>query len=122
MNAALLGRVVVVAGEHPAFAELVAALADAGAFVAFVSAEQTVSSASASFRADPADPSVWERVAPHVEQRLGPVDVVLADSGCTTTVAPVFLPDLRRRGHGDVLTAPADAAMTELLTLVAGTR
>jgi hypothetical protein len=122
MNAAVLGRVVVVAGEHPAFPDLVNALTDAGAFVAFVSATRTVPSAGASFRADPADPSVWGRVAPHVEQRLGPVDVVVAEAACLTVVEPVFLPDLRRRGHGAVLTAAPGATADDLLTQVADTR
>jgi hypothetical protein len=121
MSAALLGRVVVVAGGHPGFPGLVDALVEAGAFVAFVAADATAPAAHAGFRADPTDPQVWERVAPHVEQRLGPVDAVVVDGSADAVVRSVFLTDLRRRGHGDVLLAGAEASADDLLSLVAGT-
>jgi NAD(P)-dependent dehydrogenase (short-subunit alcohol dehydrogenase family) len=120
LNPALLGRVVVVAGSHPTFPDLVTALTDAGAFVAFVSSAGGRSVAHAGFNADPTDPAVWERVAPHVEQRLGPVDLVVGDAGTVDVLEPVFRPDLLRRGHGDVVTAAADVTPELLLSQLVG--
>lgn len=101
----LLGRVVVVAGHAPDLAALAADLVGAGALVAFVAPDGGVPAAQASVRADPADSTVWERIAPHVEQRLGPVDGVVTDARSEATVRAVFGPDLVRRGHGSVLLA-----------------
>jgi NAD(P)-dependent dehydrogenase (short-subunit alcohol dehydrogenase family) len=98
----LLGRVVVVAGRVTGLSRLATALVDAGALVAYVAPTDAVPVAHASVRADPADPSVWERIAPHVEQRLGPVDGVVTDAATAATVEAVFGPDLVRRGHGSV--------------------
>lgn len=120
MNASLLGRVVVVAGSHPTFPDLVAKLVDAGAFVAFVSTTGGGPVAHAGFKTDPADPVVWERVAPHVEQRLGPVDLVVGDAHTGQLLESVFRPDLVRRGHGDVVVAAPDATPDQLLSQLAG--
>jgi hypothetical protein len=114
----LLGRVVVVAGHAPTLASLAAALVDAGALVAFVAPNASAPTADAQVHADPADPQVWERIAPHVEQRLGPVDGVVTDAATRPTVEAVFGPDLLRRGHGAVLVGddlPAEAVVSALL-------
>jgi NAD(P)-dependent dehydrogenase (short-subunit alcohol dehydrogenase family) len=121
LNPVLLGRVVVIAGSHPTFPDLVAALAGGGAFVALVSPAGGRSVAHAGFNADPADPAVWERVAPHVEQRLGPVDLVVGDAGTVAVLEPVFRPDLLRRGHGDVVTADPDSTVEQLLSQLVDT-
>jgi hypothetical protein len=121
VNPSLLGRVVVIAGSHPTFPEVVATLVDAGALVAFVSADASASVAHADVRADPTDASVWDRVAPHVEQRLGPVDLVVGDTASVVVLEAVFRADLVRRGHGDVLVAAPDVTPAQLFSQVAGT-
>jgi len=75
------------------------------------------------FRADASAVATWERVAPQIEQRLGPVDVVLADAHCVETLRQVFDADLGRRGrHGVVVPAPADDPVRLLRSLLARTR
>jgi len=66
------------------------------------------------YRADPGDPATWERLAPHIEQRVGPVDAVVCDRPALDVVRSTFEADLRRRGHGDVvpLTDEADLVST----------
>jgi hypothetical protein len=116
----LLGRVVVVAGHAPALATLATALVDAGALVAFVAPAGSAPTADAQVRADPADPQVWERIAPHVEQRLGPVDGVVTDATTRPIVEVVFGPDLLRRGHGAVIVGadlPVRAVVSALLDM-----
>jgi hypothetical protein len=116
----LLGRVYVVAGGEPGLVDVAAALVDAGAFVAFVAVELTAVSAHTNFRADPGDPGVWERVAPYVEQRLGPVDGVVTDRATRPVVDAVFAADIRRRGHGDVVVvSPADEVV-QVVSALAG--
>ena len=63
-----------------------------------------------SWRADPADPATWERLYSHIEQRLGPVDAVLADPIALDLVETVFRNDMQRRGHGAIvaLGGPSD--------------
>jgi hypothetical protein len=115
----LLGRVYVVAGAESGLVGVAAALVEAGAFVAFVAVELTAASVHASFRADPGDPDVWGRVAPYVEQRLGPVDGVVTDSATRPVVDAVFAADIRRRGHGDVVVVgPADEVDEVIKALV----
>ena len=109
------GHVVVLAADDDRLADAVAALLGAGALVGVVTnnaeAVRRLTDQVADeglqpplmFRADPADAESWPRIAPHLEQRLGPVDAVVADAASMPTVADVFGPDLRRRGHGDVL-------------------
>jgi NAD(P)-dependent dehydrogenase (short-subunit alcohol dehydrogenase family) len=121
VNPALLGRVVVVAGSHPTFPDLVTSLVDGGAFVAFVSAAGGGPVAHAGFKADPTDRTVWERVAPHVEQRLGPIDLVVADASTVEVLEHVFRADLVRRGHGDIIRTTADATREQLFSQVVDT-
>ena len=115
----LLGRVIVVAGADPALAHAAHLALDAGAQVAVVSTSLQVDDATLRFRADPSDIDVWERIAMHVEQHLGPVDGVVTDERCAATVAPVFAPDLARRGHGDVVIVSADTEPGSVLTRLA---
>jgi len=56
-----------------------------------------------SWRADPADAETWHRLYPHIEQRLGPVDAVVADPAALELVESVFRPDMLRRGHGAIV-------------------
>lgn len=117
-----LGRVVVVAGDSAALADVAAQLVEAGAFVAVVSTVVQVPAAHVAFRAEPADAEVWQRVAPHVEQRLGPVDAVVTDQQLQPLVEGVFGADLRRRGRGAVVGATPDMTADELLSRLADMR
>lgn len=62
------------------------------------------------FTVDPADPVVWQRIAPHIEQRLGPIDVVIAvgDEGVRATVAAALVPDMLARHRGVLVEIGAD--------------
>lgn len=67
--------------------------------------------------ADPADPDTWERLYPHIEQRLGPVDAVLAQPVAIDLIETVFRPDMQRRGHGAIVPlSPAANPVTAIRT------
>jgi len=119
----LTGRVVVVAGAEPIAGPIAAALQTAGARVALVSiATAGHDGVAVHFRTDPGEPDVWDRVAMHVEQHLGPVDAAVADASCADVVRDVFGTDLRRRGHGDVVVAAAADDPADVVRRVAGTQ
>lgn len=107
-DASLLGRVVVVGGAAEVLSSVVTDLLAAGALVAVVSPVRGNEGAHIAYAADPGDPDVWQRVAPHVEQRLGPVDAVVVDADTADLASAVFGPDLARRGHGVVMVAADD--------------
>lgn len=116
----LVGRVVVVAGEDEALARVAATAAAAGASVAVVSTSLPDDvAATVRFRADPRTAEVWDRLAMHIEQHLGPVDGVATDGASDDVVAAVFDADLGRRGHGSVVVPrpdePADDVVRRLL-------
>jgi hypothetical protein len=118
----MTGRVLVVAGEHPALA-LVADVARAsGALVAVVSRTLGDVAATVRFRADPSDEGTWDRVLMHIEQHLGPVDGAATDVDCNEVVRGLLVPDLDRRGHGDVVVVTGSSDARELLTRMVGTR
>jgi NAD(P)-dependent dehydrogenase (short-subunit alcohol dehydrogenase family) len=60
-----------------------------------------------SYCTDPTDPAVWQRVAAHIEQRVGPVDAVLCAADDADLLEATFGDDLRRRGHGAVIVLSA---------------
>ena len=108
----LAGHVVVLAGAAArAGAELLAR----GVLLAVVTddrdvideLEQTATSHPGamllSYRSDPSDPALWERIAAHIEQRVGPIDAVLCTAELTEVLEATFAEDMRRRGHGTVL-------------------
>lgn len=98
------GRVVVVAGNDASLGGIAAAVAGAGARVAVVSATLPRDDAvDIWFRADPADRDIWDRVAMHVEQHLGPVDGVVTEQAAADVVRSVFGTDLARRQRPDVV-------------------
>ena len=112
-HAGLSGRTIVIAGAGPAVVEIVRSLVRDRALVAIVSADheqvaaatQIAESASTpiiGLTSDPTASEVWQRNAPHIEQRLGPVDVAIAIGTVQVRerVAATFLPDMRRRRHG----------------------
>ncbi len=114
----LAGRVFIVAGRGVTFTAVVRQLVAADALVALVSTDTAVPEVAAHFRADHADPDVWARVVPHVEQRLGPIDAVVTDDSGGPIAERLVGPDLHRRGHGAVVvvepTADADSVVMTL--------
>jgi hypothetical protein len=119
----LAGRVVVVAGERPELSAVIDAAVAAGASVAIVS--RTLGAdleGDVRFRADPTDPAVWDRVAMHVEQHLGPVDGVVTDADAASVVLATFDADLARRGHGAVVVAGPDERAEDVLSRSLDTR
>jgi hypothetical protein len=117
----LAGKTVVVAGMDPAIVEIVRSLVHDRALLAIVSADhelvavatQLAESATTpiiGLTSDPATAEVWQRNAPHIEQRLGPVDVAIAIGPVEIRerVAAAFLPDMRRRHHGLFVEAGTD--------------
>jgi hypothetical protein len=112
----LAGHVVVVAARSGADAVAVA-LAGTGMTVAVITDDrravsnvETAAAGSTSvlaFCADPTEVDVWTRIAAHLEQRLGPVDAVVADSQSRDAAIATMADDLRRRGHGGVVAIDA---------------
>jgi hypothetical protein len=118
----LLGRVVVVAGDDPELADVAALAMHHGAAVAVVStALDDTTTATVRFRADPKDGVVWERLAMHIEQHLGPVDGVATDESSYAVVAGVFAGDLARRGHGQVIAVRGTDAVPDVVTRLCDT-
>ncbi|HET6816382.1 MAG TPA: hypothetical protein VFH66_04065 [Mycobacteriales bacterium] len=124
----LAGHVVVLAGVD---ASTGVALLSRGVLLAVVSSERSVidtveqaatqhpTSMLLSYRADPCDPQVWDRVAAHIEQRVGPVDAVLCTKEAYTAVEATFAADLGRRGHGVILpVSPGEDPIAELPRLL----
>jgi NAD(P)-dependent dehydrogenase (short-subunit alcohol dehydrogenase family) len=123
MGPTLQGRVIVIAGDETVLGAVARAALDAGAFVAVVSRTLPDDAATTvRFRADPDDRGMWDRVAMHVEQHLGPVDGVVTDSRHRAVVAAVFATDLSQRGHGGVVTVSPDESPDDVLIRVDGTQ
>jgi hypothetical protein len=118
----LVGRVFIVAGRSDTFAEVARLLAAEDALVAVVSTDAIGPEVAAHFRADHADAAVWERVVPHVEQRLGPIDAVVTDAAGRSSAERLVGPDLQRRGHGSVLVLDGDADADAVVRTLAGRR
>jgi NADP-dependent 3-hydroxy acid dehydrogenase YdfG len=120
----LAGKVGLVTGDHRGLVEVVRRLAANGAPVGVVAADRArVDAALAATDgqpamgvvSDPADPGTWERVIPHAEQRLGPIDVVVAmgsDDDRRAVLAAV-LPDMTARGRG-VIVEVSEAAPPDI--------
>lgn len=118
----LTGRVVIVAGNGGVFAAVAQALTAAGALVAIVTTTDAEGpEPAARFRADPADADVWDRVVPHVEQRLGPIDAVVTSEAAQAVAERRVGPDLARRGRGAVIVAEPDATVADIVRTLTGT-
>jgi DNA-binding NarL/FixJ family response regulator len=61
-----------------------------------------------------------QRIAAHVEQRIGPIDVVVCDLATADAVDEVFAPDLRRRGHGEVVVVTTADEADDVVSLLVG--
>lgn len=115
------GRVFIVAGSAPLFGTVADALTTAQAAVGLVGTATTRTDPGVHFRADSEDADVWARFVPYVEQRLGPIDAVVADERSADIARLLVAPDLQRRGHGAVVVAPDDAGVRVVLRMLADT-
>ncbi|HEX4082339.1 MAG TPA: SDR family NAD(P)-dependent oxidoreductase [Acidimicrobiales bacterium] len=117
----LAGKAVIVAGDQAAtVVEVVRALAASGALVAVVAADRAIVDAAATglddqafaMAADPTSEAVWSRIVPHVEQRLGPIDVVVTIGAAAdrVPVAAAVVGDMAARGRGVVIEVGPDPA------------
>jgi hypothetical protein len=121
-NPGLTGKVAIIAGEpSEVILDVVATFAAHQMPVAVVVADRGAAAAAAAMydatdvgviavTADPSDPAVWQRVAPHAEQRLGPIDVVVL-SGPTDlrdAVLATLLPDMAARKRGVIIEIAAE--------------
>ncbi|HWB66415.1 MAG TPA: SDR family NAD(P)-dependent oxidoreductase [Mycobacteriales bacterium] len=131
----LVGKAVVIAGDGRGFVALAEAFAGAGALVAVVADDHHAVAAATraaeargatayGFTADPANPAVWQRVAPHVEQRLGPIDVVVVAGAPDRRAVAIeaLRPDMAARRRGVIVeigdaatTTPADGVRVRLI-------
>lgn len=116
----MAGRVFIVAGAGARLGDVADALVNAQALVAVVGSIPVAAAVAAHFHADPADETVWDRVVPHVEQRLGPIDGVITDGAVHAIGERVVGPDLSRRGHGAVVAIDNSSDVESILRRLAG--
>ncbi|HVX70528.1 MAG TPA: hypothetical protein VHA79_12660 [Mycobacteriales bacterium] len=128
----LNGKVAVVAGTSGALGDIAQVLARSGVLAALVVDDRELVGTATGYAdglgvasfgvvADPTQRSTWERVASHIEQRLGPIDVVVAAGppAARLTIADALIPDMAARGRGVVIEIGAAA---EPLVVPAGLR
>lgn len=124
----LTGKAIVVAGDSRQLIEVVRGLAANAALLAIVAADreivdeavqvaESLDATVVGMTADPTSPEVWARLAPHIEQRLGPIDaaVAIGAAALRQAVAAALLPDMAARHRGmlvevDATVAPVAAA------------
>jgi hypothetical protein len=117
----LTGKAAIVTGDDATtVVEVVRALAANGGLVAVVADRAAVDSAVAvamgldaqvfGMAADPADESAWARIVPHVEQRLGPIDIVVAigEPDARAVLANAVVGDMAARRRGIVVEVGPD--------------
>jgi hypothetical protein len=117
----LTGKAAIVAGDDAAtIVEVVRVLAANGALLAVVADRRTVDAAVAvamgleaqvfGMAADPASPEAWLRIVPHVEQRLGPIDVVvtIGEAASRAALADAVVGDMAARHRGVVVEVGPD--------------
>jgi NAD(P)-dependent dehydrogenase (short-subunit alcohol dehydrogenase family) len=109
----LAGKTMIVASESSVVVEITRTLATNGALLAIVVPDRGVLDqclaiteeldvASFGVHGDPSNPQLWERIGQHIEQRLGPIDVVVVAAAAATrnVVAAALLPDMVARQRG----------------------
>jgi hypothetical protein len=116
------GRVFIVAGSGSKLGNVADALVTAQALVAVIGPIPVTTEVAAHFHADPANEDVWERVVPHVEQRLGPIDGVVTDEAAHAIGERMVGADFDRRGHGAVIAVDESGDVERVLRLLVDTR
>jgi hypothetical protein len=109
----LTGKVAVVAGDDEVIVTAVRGLAGNAALLAIVTPTRALLDAAVAvaedldavvfgIAGDPGNPTLWARIAPHVEQRLGPIDIALAagPAPMRRTVLAALSPDMAARARG----------------------
>jgi hypothetical protein len=117
----LTGKAAIVAGDSGYLVEVVRGLAANGVLLAIVAAERTtvddavriaeaLDVAVLGMTAEAASPEVWERIAPHVEQRLGPIDIAvgLGSVEIREALRGAVLSDMAARRRGIVIEVGSD--------------
>jgi hypothetical protein len=109
----LTGKGVVIAADLRPILDVVRVLAANGALLAIVVEDRAVVDeavqvaesldvAVLGMSADPRSVEAWARLAPHIEQRLAPIDVAvgLGDAALRAAVTTALLPDMSARHRG----------------------
>jgi NAD(P)-dependent dehydrogenase (short-subunit alcohol dehydrogenase family) len=117
----LTGKVAVVTGTSSVLNEVTRELCRNGVTPALVVDDRALITSATDYAdqlgvasfgivADPASPDTWQRVAQHIEQRLGPIDiaVVIAPEATRALVITVLMPDMAARRRGVIVEAGAD--------------
>jgi hypothetical protein len=116
----LRGKVALVAGDGPALVAIVTTLAANGTPICVVANDRSVVDAAVAaaeangamgVTSGPDDVATWTRVLPHAEQRLGPLDIVVAAGAAAgrESVISAVLPDMGARRRGVVVEVGDDA-------------
>lgn len=117
----LAGKVALVAGDFDGLVDLVTALAANDVPMCVVASERNVVDAALAaaesstgavmgITAPPADADTWQRVLPHAEQRLGPIDILVAAGSAPARVCVIgaALPDMAARRRGVIVEVGGD--------------
>jgi hypothetical protein len=109
----LVGKAVILAGDGGVLSALTAGFANNGALPAIVSPTRAVVDEAVGraadhrvsafgIHADPGVPDVWRRAGAQIEQRLGPIDIVVAVGGAAmrSVAGAALLPDMAARHRG----------------------
>jgi NAD(P)-dependent dehydrogenase (short-subunit alcohol dehydrogenase family) len=128
----LAGKTAILAGASSALAEVGRCLCRHGAMPAVVAEDRElvasvtshadgIGAKSFGIVAEPGSRETWARVAPHIEQRLGPIDivVVVAPPDIRQAVITALMPDMSVRRRGVIAEA---GERVDPLTLPAGLR
>jgi hypothetical protein len=117
----LTGKAAIVAGDSGCIVEVVRRLAANGVLLAIVAAEratvddavrvvEALDVAVLGMTAEAASPEVWGRIAPHIEQRLGPIDIAIAIGGAEIrgALGNAVLSDMAARRRGVLIEVGSD--------------
>jgi hypothetical protein len=123
----LTGKAVIVVGDSRRLIEVVRGLAANAALLAIVAADrdivdeavqvaESLDAAVVGMTADPASAEVWTRIAPHIEQRLGPIDIVVTIGAAPLrhAVETALLADMAARHRGVLV--EVDATVSPVAT------
>jgi hypothetical protein len=113
----------IVVGQSSDLLEITQALANNGVLLAVVAPDRALVEAAVALAeaaeavvfgitADPSSATIWKRIASHIEQRLGPIDAVvaIATAPARRVIAHALLPDMAARQRGVLIEAGAKVA------------